>query len=638
MNRWWILVCLVGVHVSTIAQSELEAIIKSEQQSFIFKNQQKYKNNWGQPFNIHFQKMELTIDPAVRFISGVITSRIQPMDDGFTQFSFDLTDSMQVDSVIVDGIKTVFSHSNLVIRIAIPEKTKNEIITTQVFYRGNPSAHDHRAFSYDAQLDGPVCWTLSQPFGALGWWPCKQQLEVKIDTLEMVITAPIGNKVAGLGNLQKIDTIGAKVTYHWLHQYPIASYLVAVAVTNYYEESHYIKLSNGDSIFHIDYLYPAYKPAADTLRWAIDGMMYVFDSLFGGYPYKGEKHGHAMFGRNGGMEHQTMSFMGNLSYALMAHELAHQWFGNKITCGSWADIWLNEGFASYLTMLAYEFDRPDGWRNYMNQERDRAFTVTTGSVYVLDTFNVSRIFNANLSYRKGGLVLHMLRWKLGDSIFFKGMKDYIMDEDLCYAFAKTPDFQFFMEQASGIDLSEFFESWIYGEGYPNYVTRWFRNSPTEITFEINKSNSGNTDFPFYLSLPYLLKGEGKDSLVVIDYYTENISKTLEVGFKVEEVVFDPDLWIFAKNSLVEGIHNNFINGAIYPNPAKNELNIQIRDTKINSCDVMSIQGLRVKSFEILEKKGEIFTINFEDLAAGSYILKLNADSTSFYHKFIIQRD
>jgi hypothetical protein len=126
--------------------------------------------------------------------------------------------------------------------------------------------------------------------------------------------------------------------------------------------------------------------------------------------------------------------------------------------------------------------------------------------------------------------------------------------------------------------------------------------------------------------------------MVIDYHSDNISKTMEVGFKVEEVVFDPDLWIFAKNSLIEGVHNNFTNGAIYPNPAKNQLQIQIRDTKINTCDVLSIQGLVVKSFEILEKKGELFTINVADLAAGTYILKLNADSTSFYHKFIIQRD
>jgi aminopeptidase N len=111
--------------------------------------------------------------------------------------------------------------------------------------------------------------------------------------------------------------------------------LVAVAVTNYLEISHYIPLSDGDSLYHLDYIYPNYQEDADTLRLAINGMMRGFDSLFGPYPFRKEKYGHAMFGRGGGMEHQTMSFMSSLDFDLMAHELAHQWFGNKITCGSW---------------------------------------------------------------------------------------------------------------------------------------------------------------------------------------------------------------------------------------------------------------------------------------------------------------
>jgi aminopeptidase N len=237
----------------------------------------------------------------------------------------------------------------------------------------------------------------------------------------MNITIPKNNKAAGMGNLIKVDTLlpDSGFVYHWQHRYPIATYLVAVAVTNYYEESHFIQLSDGDSIFHLDYIYPSYKPQADTLRWAIDGMMRGFDSLFGDYPFRKEKYGHAMFGRGGGMEHQTMSFMSRLDFDLMAHELAHQWFGNKITCGSWQDLWLNEGWATYSNAIALELIKSKKeHHDFLIKSIGRATRNNGGSVFAYDTTNVNELFNGDMRYRKGAMVLHQLRWQIGDSAFF----------------------------------------------------------------------------------------------------------------------------------------------------------------------------------------------------------------------------
>ncbi len=140
------------------------------------------------------------------------------------------------------------------------------------------------------------------------------------------------------------------------------------------------------------------------------------------------------------MEHTTVSFMGSFSRGLIAHELAHQWFGDKITCGSWKDIWLNEGFATFLTGLVSEnLDGPEGHLDWKTSKINSITSQPDGSVYLsdADTTSVSRIFSSRLTYNKGSMVLHMLRKKLGDEVFFQGVKNYLSHPDLAYAYAKN---------------------------------------------------------------------------------------------------------------------------------------------------------------------------------------------------------
>lgn len=627
-------IILIGVFMSSFGQTDFEALLKGEREAYTSKQQFKKKRS-GQAYDITYHNIKLNIDPAVRNIFGSVTSKLVALDDNFSTFSFDLEDAMTVDSVVWNNTILTFSHTNDEVLIAVPNQTINSEIEVELFYHGNPTINAQKAFSYDFQKDGPIAWTLSQPYGAYGWWPCKQQLADKIDSLDLEITIPTGNKAAGNGLLLKVDTLADnKVVYHWKHRYPIATYLVAVAVTNYYEESHYIKLSNGDSVLHVDYLYPAYKPAADTLRWAIDGQMRLFDSLFGTYPYITEKHGHAQFGRGGGMEHQTMSFMSDLGFDLMAHELAHQWFGDKITCGSWRDLWLNEGFATYINGLAREFlISRDYFTEFLTTSRDRSISQPDGSVYAYDTTNVAELFSGNIRYRKGAMVLHMLRWEVGDSAFFAGMRNYADDPDLCYAFANTPDFQYYMEQASGMDLTDFFNRWVYAEGFPSLLTRWNRLSSSQIEMRISQNTSHNSVSFFPLRIPYLIKGEDRDTTIIVEHNLNNQNLTLDIGFKVQEVVFDPQVWLLAQNTLVEGNHIDLQNVSIYPNPAHNELNVYVKDIKLDQLEVVDLIGNQVLNQSVQELKNAITTLDISSLANGMYFLKIHSDEQVIIVRF-----
>ena len=247
-------------------------------------------------------------------------------------------------------------------------------------------------------------------------------------------------------------------------------------------------------------MYPEPPPVVRTQAFDVVEVMQLFNRLFGDYPFAREQYGQAQFGWSGGIEHQTMSFVGAFPYELLAHELAHQWFGNRITCGSWEDIWLNEGFATYLSGLCYQYLRPEWWKLFLAQRMERVTREPGGTVKVDDTESISRIFNNRLSYAKGGMVLHMLRWILGDTAFFNGIRSYLNDPQLQYGYARTTDLQRNLEQASGRTLSWFFEDWYEGEGYPVYDLSWSQESKG-LRLKLQQSNAHPADRFFEIPLP-----------------------------------------------------------------------------------------------------------------------------------------
>lgn len=618
---YFCLFCSLGLFAQ-----DIEALIKGERVAYEGKQQIKTKRS-GQSYDLTYQCLKLNIDPGVREIAGSVYSELTSLEEAFSQFSFDLDQRMIVDSIRIDNESVMFQHTDDEIILTVPEVNRGARLNVEIFYHGDPSVNEQKGFSFDYQQDGPISWTLSEPYGAYGWWPCKQQLFDKIDSLDMDITIPKGNKAAGMGTLVGVDTLkDSSMVFHWQHRYPISTYLVAVAVTNYYEESHYIQLSDGDSILHLDYLYPAYKPQADTLRWAIDGMMRGFDSLFGAYPFRNEKYGHAMFGRGGGMEHQTMSFMSRLDFDLMAHELAHQWFGNKITCGSWQDLWLNEGWATYANAIARELIQSDGqYKDFLAQSINRATRNNGGSVYAYDTISVANLFDGDMRYRKGAMVLHQLRWTIGDSAFFEGTKQYLADASICYGFAHTPDFIHAMEDASGQDLTAFFDRYVYQEGFPKLDIRWNRMNANTVSLKVNQTTSHpSVDF-FPLAIQCRAIWEGGDTLFILNHDQLENDYQLILGHKIIAVEIDPNYWLLAKHTLIEGEHEDTDAVVLYPNPVESTLHVFLLDKKMDTIEIIDMLGRKVGSYNVLENKNRTVRIDVSQLRSGPYTVRLSAE-------------
>lgn len=247
------------------------------------------------------------------------------------------------------------------------------------------------------------------------------------------------------------------------------------------------------------------------------------------------------------MEHQTMTSTTTFNENIITHELSHQWFGDKITCGSWHDIWLNEGFATYCEALYAE--QKYGFAQYRQAIRSDSLVALASREAILnvDTSNVNVLFNHATTYAKGGLVLHMLRHVLGDSVFFRGMYAYANDTALAYRNAVTADFRRVMETVSGKDLAYFFNEWMYQTGYPHYQVSGSA-SPTaggvSYNFTIHQALPDAAPSIFVMPIDLVLHMADGDTLVTV--WDDSVSKTFTFNLPAApiSVALDPDGWIF----------------------------------------------------------------------------------------------
>lgn len=641
MRKFYFLVLSVFVFQQMFAQNDnidKKGLIDKEMKSFTHKMAVGNVNPNTLNYDLQYQRMDVSLDPSVYNISGSVTSHFKP-NQSMSSIYFDLTNTLTVSQVQYHGNTLAFQQLptkelKIDFQSALPANVLDSLTIT---YSGAP-ATTYNAFSTGSQNTIPILSTLSEPYGAQDWFPTKQSMNDKIDRFDFKITTPSQYSVAANGKLMSETALpGSQKLTFWRTMYPMASYLVALSITNF------VKLNDtiGNPPFpFVNYIYPA-SQGNSTIMSNIDWtkqVMNTFETYFGLYPFRNEKYGHMEFQYNGTcMEHQTMSSMSSWGRSVIAHELAHQWFGDKVTCGAWNDIWLNEGFATFGEHLANEkllMTNPQ-FMSYLLDQKNYITSSPGGSVYVADSNlgNIGSIFSGRLSYSKGGYVLRMLKWILGDTAFYQAIQDYHSRPSLAYNYVKTQDLNASLLQSTGINFTEFFNDWIYGEGYPIYDIRW-RQSGGQIIIKAAQTQSSPTVSFYEMPLPIKVNGTGGQvAYFALNNTTNNQYFVQSVAFPVASVEFNYEYQILEKNSTVtqdNTLSTSDVNKeefALYPNPAKNELYVKGID-KPTDFTIYFTDGKLVRKATYQPEK----PINISELVPGTYLFKMKDKNVKFIKK------
>lgn len=417
---------------------------------------------------LHYD-LELEVIPPTKTLTGTNVITAMSLTEGLSCFEFELSSTFVISALTVNGVEAAWDRLDAVaVSVTMPEALGlGEVFEVSISYSGVPVAGGFGSINFTSASGQPLVFTLSEPFYAHTWWPVKEDSTDKA-TGDIRIIAPAALKVASNGLLQSDEPLpGDRHRVHWSTQYPTAPYLFSFSAGNYATSSDVWQY--GKVTMPLDfYIHPSSNTPANLNAWKkCIPMLTVMSDLFGIYPFAEEKYGIYQFGFGGGMEHQTMSGQGSFSESLTAHELGHQWWGNMVTCGTWGDIWLNEGFATYSEALWYEFDGVGNpvtqLAEAMQSRKPTNFNVT---VFRYDTSSASVIFSSNGAYRKGAWVLHMLRRIMGDGPFFQMLLDY--REAYEHSTAVTADLVAIAEAVHGSDLDWYFQPWIYQPGGPSY--------------------------------------------------------------------------------------------------------------------------------------------------------------------------
>ncbi len=416
--------------------------------------------------------LNIEIAPSTGFLGGSNTMTFRSEIDGLERVRVRLQNIFSVSAVRVGGVLVGASQFDNFHLTVFLDRVYNigEVFDIAVDYSGFPVNNGFDSILFTTQGGQPIASTLSETDFAYTWWPTKDDNRDKA-TADLRFTVPSTMSVASNGALISVtDAAAGKKTWHWKTNYPIATYLISFAVTNYTRFSG--SYNWGGGVMPLEFfIYPGSDTAGNRNAWLQSAqMLATYRPIFGLYPFINEKYGIYQFPFGGGMEHQTMTGQGSFGESLTAHELSHQWWGDMVTCARWNDIWLNEGFATYAEALWLE-RKPGslGEPALHSAMAARRPASVNGSVYIYEPLNngdINRIFSTSFSYRKPGWVLHMLRHVVGDAAFFEILAAY----RAAYEFksATTDEFIAVAEGVHGQNLNWFFDKWIYNIGAPTY--------------------------------------------------------------------------------------------------------------------------------------------------------------------------
>lgn len=596
-------------------------------------------------YDVKFYWLDVALERTSTYISGNVTINAEVQNNPLDTFIVELIDALVIDSAKINNTIQTVVHSGGLVKIpmgsAMPTGTD---FSAQIFYHGTPVSSGFFAGMSSAtsgSWQNRVTWSLSEPFNANQWWPCKQFLEDKADSSWVFITTDITNKAGSNGLLTAVTPMpNSKNRYEWKSTNPIAYYLISVAVAKYVDYTIYAHpAGTTDSVMIQNYVYdnpqtlPYFQDEIDSTA----DMIELFSELYGLYPFINEKYGHCMAPLSGGMEHQTMTTLGYFDFDLICHELGHMWWGDNVTCKTWSDIWINEGFASYSEYLTHQYLR--SWasaQDVMADVHSSVMSETDGSIYIplAETNDENRIFDGRLSYNKGSAIIHMIRFELeDDTMFFNTLKDFqtIYGDST----ASGEDFKSVLETNSSLDFTDFFDQWFYGEGYPTYSIVWHQANDT-VYFTSTQTTSSTVTPLFKMLMEYKLSSPSGDTLIRV-YQTGNVNTFKIPTYKtITGMAVDPNNWVLNKvGTIVVGIEEteNPVHFMMAPNPCTSSLNVFFDNTNPENFEVEILDIYGRKISESIENTQNI-SINTSALAKGFYLLKVTGNGNTMVKRFV----
>ena len=480
-------------------------------------------------------------------VKAILTGEIK--DISISTIDLNFYDNFKIKKLTLNDVETEYANKDT--RLTIPyDSSFGTIFRIEVQYEGTPEKAGLEGFVFGKRNGNSLIYNLSEPNYASSWFPCN---DVPFDKTLLDISITNDSDMVSVSNgvLVDITTKGSRRTFHWRTKYPISTYLIAIYSSGYEQFSdQYISLDGKDTMkveFYVlpDKLEDAKKDFSNQVK-----MIEYFSRTFGEYPFIKEKYGIAEFlWSPGAMEHQTITGVSSnmisgrkLYEDTFVHELAHQWWGDAVGPKSWNDIWLNEGFSTYSEALYYE-----------SLSGEKALQSTMMSKYSSkfsgQLSEPGRFLFTNTVYNKGAWVLHMLRWEVGDSSFFRILRDYY--DTFKYSNASTLDFKNICEKISGKNLEKFFGQWIQGEGvikleYETVIENFGKGYLIKIFLKQVQEEYEEYHFPLEIKLTFADSSENsyrfnitsKDTLLKIstDDYPDNIE-------------LDPNNWLLAAISL-----------------------------------------------------------------------------------------
>ncbi|MBE0566572.1 MAG: hypothetical protein IH621_11470, partial [Krumholzibacteria bacterium] len=422
--------------------------------------------------------LELRLDPSAGTVTGTVAVGFAALADGLDTLRLDLVGALTVTGITRGGGCAPFLHTGAALHVLLaPPAAVGRPDTVVVSWQGRPPRHGpFRAGlmfrSHDAGTpldpgdDVPVIANVSQPWSAHSWWPCKD-LPADKALVSLAVTVPDTLSVMANGTLLGTDPADPGWRrWAWREAYPIAPYLVSVAISDYVGWDEDCRPAVGGPVPLEFRIFPQ-----DSAKAAFDlaptcAMVEMMADLAGPWPFPGEKYAQAEIIWAGAMEHQTATSFARFLLTgtgyfenFVIHELAHQWFGDSLTPATWADLWLNEGFARYCEALWLERSRgPEAYRQYLQQIGPLAHPDLFTEQGLLG--DPDPILPNLMVYDKGAWLLHSLRLLLGDRDFFAFLADYATRPELVHGTVTTADAVAAAERASGRDLGAFFTAWL----------------------------------------------------------------------------------------------------------------------------------------------------------------------------------